>query len=83
MKGEMRYVPCRIDIPVMIMLQGNLPFQRWEELQQSFYYLNIIFNSHIANIGVFLRKTKNICKKIVKLLIFSKLRTIYICNFTK
>ena len=40
------------------------------------------FNSHIANIGVFLGKTKNICKKIVKLTIFSKLHTIYICNFT-
>ena len=28
-----------------------------------FVWLNIVFNSHTANIRVFLGKTKNICKK--------------------
>jgi len=47
----------------MIKLQGNPPFQWWEELQQSLYYLNIIFNSHIANIGVFLGKNQKYLQK--------------------
>ena len=68
----------------MIKLQGNHEiFSFVEELQQALYQLNIISYSHIANIGGFLGKTKKyLQKKIVNLTIFSKLHTIYICNFT-
>ena len=48
----------------IIKLQGNHEiFSFVDELQQALYQLNIIFNFHIANIGVFLGKTKKYLQK--------------------
>ena len=48
----------------MIKLQGNHEiFSFVEELQQALYQLNIISYSHIANIVVFLGKTKKYLQK--------------------